>query len=202
MPFSSRHKKTNMLFGGSRNAGGSASTNTKELPSASSDGKYNAHPSKQWNSGGQHGNLASGSVHSEKEAYQGFAREYSMLSDDVSSIKHSKSDMSGLTLHRTAVQADYERGSELATRAAVQIVADKMEVVEIIAKFGIEPFEMVHLGKLEQNSSKLYSNQCYDNISMRFADCIWHVKEKILEKNHETVWKPNTLIHLLWFSVI
>jgi hypothetical protein len=71
-----------------------------------------------------------------------------VLSPPSSSRRRLELVASGSTLLPTALQSAYEVGSQLATTAAVQIVADKMEVVSIIANYAVEPSEMLHLGEL------------------------------------------------------
>lgn len=72
----------------------------------------------------------------------------SRLSTSSATKQSSKLTVSSSTLPSAALQSAYDRGAELATTAAVQIVADKMEAVSIIANYAVEPSEILHLGKL------------------------------------------------------
>jgi len=60
----------------------------------------------------------------------------------------STSNVSGSTLSPAALQSAYGEGAASATTVANQIVADKKEVVSIIANYAVEPSEMLHLGEL------------------------------------------------------
>jgi hypothetical protein len=60
----------------------------------------------------------------------------------------STSNVSGSTLTTAALQSAYDEGAASATTVANQIVADKKEVVSIIANYAVEPSEMLHLGEL------------------------------------------------------
>lgn len=87
--------------------------------------------------------------------------EYDMFTNRPTSTssairRSSKLPASSFTLSSAALQLAYDRGSELATTAAVQIVSDKMEVVNIIANYGVEPSEILHLGKIH-NKTKIVS---------------------------------------------
>ncbi|CAF3900978.1 unnamed protein product [Rotaria sp. Silwood1] len=59
--------------------------------------------------------------------------------------RQSKPVVSSSTLPPSALQAPYQRGTQLASTAADQIQADKMEVTHIIANYAVEPLEMLHL---------------------------------------------------------
>jgi hypothetical protein len=62
--------------------------------------------------------------------------------------RHPTSVVSCSTIHPSALQSSYQRGSTSATTAADQIGADIQDVRNIIANYAVEPLEMLHLGKL------------------------------------------------------
>ncbi|CAF5189085.1 unnamed protein product, partial [Rotaria magnacalcarata] len=47
--------------------------------------------------------------------------------------------------HSSVAQASYERGAQASVISVNQIEADKIETRNIIANYGVEPFEMLHL---------------------------------------------------------